>query len=226
MLDRFERAFEEIVEGSVGRAFRLRVQPAEIGRRLERAMLESRATSVGATLAANSYDVRLHADDATEYAEWQDALCRELEAWLAELAYTRGIKLVGPVRVSIGSDGQVRRRAVRVTARFEASPPPIPEPTPRAPGPIRLTPIESGGAAFLVTKRVLIGRAKENDVVIAEPTVSRRHAEIEPGESQWLVIDKGSTNGTWVNGSPVSRAPLQSGDVLAFGNARFTVVAE
>lgn len=227
MLDRFERAFEEIVEGSVARAFRLRVQPAEIGRRLERAMLESRVTSVGATLAANDYDVRLHADDAAAYAEWQGALCREMEGWLAELAYSRGIKLVGPIRVSIRSDDQVRRRSVQVTPRFEADPPPVPEPALRAPRPIRLSPLDGcDGAPFVVTKRVRIGRATENDVVLADPTVSRQHAEIEPSVSRWLVIDKGSTNGTWVNGSPVSRAPLQSGDVLAFGNVRFTVVAE
>jgi hypothetical protein len=227
MLDRFERAFEEIVEGSVARAFRLRVQPAEIGRRLERAMLDSRATSVGNTLAANSYEVRLHADDAVEYAEWQDALCREMEAWLAELAYSRGIKLVGPIRVSIASDDQVRRRAVRVMSRFEANPPPVLEPVRRAPRPIRLRQMDSGdAAAHVVKKRVQIGRAKENDIVIIDPTVSRRHAEIEPDESRWHVVDMGSTNGTWVNGSPVSRAPLRPGDVLAFGNVRFAVVVE
>ena len=70
MLARLERALERIVEGSIAGVFRLRVQPAEIGRRLERAMLDGRVTSVGTSLAPNLYEVRLHPEDAAAFAEW------------------------------------------------------------------------------------------------------------------------------------------------------------
>ena len=46
------------MEGSIAGIFRLRVQPAEIGRRLERAMLDGRVTSVGTSCAPNLYEVR------------------------------------------------------------------------------------------------------------------------------------------------------------------------
>ena len=79
MLARLERALEQAVEGSIAGLFRLRVQPAEIGRQLERAMLDGRAASMGSQLAPNAFVVRLHPEDAAAFAGWEDALAREME---------------------------------------------------------------------------------------------------------------------------------------------------
>jgi len=52
-LDRFEQLFERIVAGTIMRWFRSPMQPAEIGRKLERAMEDGRVVSVGSTMVPN-----------------------------------------------------------------------------------------------------------------------------------------------------------------------------
>src|ERR687893_1200769 len=147
MLARLERAFERVVEGSIARVFRLRVQPAEIGRRLERAMLDGRVTSVGTSLAPNLYEVRLHPEDAAVFAGWDEALSREMETWLAELAFTRGLSTVGPIRVRLVEDASVSRRSVRAEGRFAGGAAPARTSLPPnrgLPQTLRLLPMESG----------------------------------------------------------------------------------
>ena len=65
---------------------------------------------------------------------------------------------------------------------------------------------------------LVIGRGREADLVIAESTISRTHARIDPGEcGAWHVEDLGSTNGTRLNGAPVSRQRLADGDEIRMG---------
>jgi pSer/pThr/pTyr-binding forkhead associated (FHA) protein len=47
--------------------------------------------------------------------------------------------------------------------------------------------------------------------------VSRVHAEIRSEGDQWVIVDLDSTNGTRVNGAPVTSAPLRSGDRIRLG---------
>lgn len=229
MVRRLEAAIERMVDGTIARAFRLRVQPAEIGRRLERAMLDGRAVSVGATLAPNAFEVALNPEDAVAFVDWREALCREMEGWLAEVAYARGITTVGPIRVALREDDAVRRRSVRVEARFDdASVPERPTASP-AETPsrlVRLVPMAGDAPAISLHRGPLsVGRARDNDLVLRDPDVSRRHARLEARGSVWHVIDLGSRNGTWVNGARVDEAGFGVGDVLAFGSVRFTIVA-
>jgi hypothetical protein len=225
MLSRFERAVERLVEGSVAGLFRLRVQPAEIGRRLERAMLDGRTASVGAMLAPNDFEARLHPDDAAIFADWEDALNRELASWLAEIAFSRGLTTVGAIRVRMVADPHVSRRSVRATARFE--PPGNDEPLER-PRSLRLMPLETGLAPFRLVgaSPKSVGRDEGNDLLLGRPDISRRHARIERDGSGWRVVDLRSTNGTWVNGKRVEAAPISEGDEVAFGGLRFAVGPE
>lgn len=73
----------------------------------------------------------------------------------------------------------------------------------------------------LAKANILIGRATSNDVVLADPSVSRRHARIEHGAQGYEVIDLGSANGLTVNGLKVARARLGSGDVFGIGDHSF-----
>lgn len=68
-----------------------------------------------------------------------------------------------------------------------------------------------------------VGRSEENDIVVADPNVSRRHARLIRSENGFMVEDLGSTNGTLLDGSPIERERIESGDELTFGgiNARF-----
>jgi FHA domain len=69
-----------------------------------------------------------------------------------------------------------------------------------------------------------IGRGKSVDVQLADPSVSRLHAEIVRRGPYAYVSDLGlSRNGTRVNGRLVARRVLADGDVLSFGSARCRV---
>jgi ABC-type multidrug transport system ATPase subunit/pSer/pThr/pTyr-binding forkhead associated (FHA) protein len=65
--------------------------------------------------------------------------------------------------------------------------------------------------------RITIGRDASNDVVIDHPVVSKRHAEIIKQNGKVILIDLGSTNGTFVNGIKVKRHPLQELDRIVIG---------
>jgi hypothetical protein len=229
LLTRLERALERIVEGSIAGVFRLRVQPAEIGRRLERAMLDGRVTSVGTSLVPNLYEVRLHPEDAAAFAGWDEALSREMETWLAELAFARGLSTIGPIQVHLVEDAAVSRRSVRAEGRFASGAAPVATSSKAdrgLPRPLRLLPIDPGAPyQSLRSSPVTVGRAEDNDLVLGDPVVSRRHARLEPDGQGWRVVDLGSTNGTWVNGVRLNASTIAVGDEVAFGDVRYTVAA-
>jgi pSer/pThr/pTyr-binding forkhead associated (FHA) protein len=60
-----------------------------------------------------------------------------------------------------------------------------------------------------------MGRLLENDVVINDPAVSRYHAEIHLEENQFVLVDKESTGGTFLNNKKILRAVLYSGDLIS-----------
>jgi hypothetical protein len=66
--------------------------------------------------------------------------------------------------------------------------------------------------------RLLVGRHLACDVVVGDPSVSRRHAQLTFRDGVWVLQDLASTNGTRVNGERVGRTTLHSGDVISLGN--------
>jgi ABC-type multidrug transport system ATPase subunit/pSer/pThr/pTyr-binding forkhead associated (FHA) protein/ABC-type multidrug transport system permease subunit len=67
-----------------------------------------------------------------------------------------------------------------------------------------------------------IGRAGDCDLLLDSPLVSRHHARLERAGPTHLLIDLGSTNGTYVNSQRIDRAELHAGDVVQIGPYRFT----
>ncbi len=68
-----------------------------------------------------------------------------------------------------------------------------------------------------------VGRSQENDIVVNDPNVSRKHARISRADNGFIVEDLGSTNGTLLDGAPIDRERIEGGDELTFGQstARF-----
>jgi hypothetical protein len=70
---------------------------------------------------------------------------------------------------------------------------------------------------------IVIGRDEGADVLIDNPSVSRRHAEIRLGDNGWVVEDLGSSNGTFIRGAKIQGAQtLGLGDEIGFG--KFSIV--
>jgi len=62
-----------------------------------------------------------------------------------------------------------------------------------------------------------VGRKVDKDLVIADPRVSRDHAQIMQEGADFVLVDQGSKHGTFVNGERIQRQKLERGDRLEFG---------
>ncbi|MBK3563456.1 FHA domain-containing protein [Streptomyces sp. MBT62] len=79
----------------------------------------------------------------------------------------------------------------------------------------------------LPARTVRIGRAAENDLVVDDLIVSRRHAELRAmPDGTYEIVDLGSHNGTYLNGQPVTRAPMGPGDIVGIGHSAFCLVGD
>ncbi|MBK8599068.1 MAG: RDD family protein [Holophagales bacterium] len=72
-------------------------------------------------------------------------------------------------------------------------------------------------------KEVLIGRGKENGLVLEDNAVSRHHARIVEEPDGHVLIDNNSANGTWVNGQSVTEQRLKPGDQIRVGKTLFEI---
>ena len=79
-----------------------------------------------------------------------------------------------------------------------------------------------------INRLISIGRGEQNDIVISEdPLVSRQHALIEKEGQEYYVMDKGSTNGTYVNNNPIprmERVKIKIGDVVMVGKTKLEIL--
>ncbi|MFJ4008639.1 FHA domain-containing protein [Streptomyces sp. NPDC090026] len=72
-----------------------------------------------------------------------------------------------------------------------------------------------------------IGRSPDNELVVDDLIVSRRHAELRTlPDGGHEIVDLGSHNGTFLNGRPVGRAPVGPGDVVGIGHSSFCLVGD
>jgi uncharacterized protein YkwD len=93
----------------------------------------------------------------------------------------------------------------------------------RAVGP-RLAAIGASGPREhrLLKRKINVGNASDNDVVVPDPTVSRRHAILKRRFRRYRLIDLESTNGTFINGRRINGPTrIVRGDEVRFGAARF-----
>jgi pSer/pThr/pTyr-binding forkhead associated (FHA) protein len=83
------------------------------------------------------------------------------------------------------------------------------------------------GARFLLTGGVgtvvTAGRGQDASIFLDDVTVSRRHVEFRRTESDWVLVDVGSLNGTYVNKSRIDEQTLSDSDEVQVGKYRFVV---
>ncbi len=69
----------------------------------------------------------------------------------------------------------------------------------------------------LTREKFTIGRDEDNDIVINEPRVSRKHAQVIRKGDDFILKDMDSSNGTFVNLQAVKEHLLSNGDVISLG---------
>ena len=76
--------------------------------------------------------------------------------------------------------------------------------------------IVGGKETYLITAPIVnIGRRPDNDLVVNDPRVSRRHAQLRAQGGQYFLFDLNATGGTFVNGRRIHQQQLRAGDVIS-----------
>ena len=208
-LDQFERRLERLVEGAFAKAFRGGLQPVEIGRRLTREMDLQRTVGVRGVIVPNTYQVLLSAEDFTRFQPLEGELVSSLAEAARDHARAEGYLLVGPLEVNLEQDGSLSPGTFLVGGEVREG----------KGGPPASLVLPDGSRVRLAEEPLVIGRLPECDVVLADPNVSRRHAEVRRDGSAVVLVDLGSTNGTRVNGAHVKQRQLADGDEISIGSS-------
>jgi hypothetical protein len=247
VLRNIEQKIEALFEGVFGRAFRTHVQPVEVARKLAKEMDDHKMASVSRIYAPNEYSVYLSPDDREQFSSYEESLVSELQEYLAEHAKRESYVLLSSPRVLMHSDSDLDVGEFGIATRMvqpepgqaEAEAEPLPEAPPagatmvykpQSPPTQAATPEELGVAPQVVTLdangkqhsidklSTLIGRSKDCDIRLADPNVSRRHAELRQEGTAYWILDLGSTNGLTVNGRRQQRAKLANEDRITLGS--------
>lgn len=253
MLARFEQLMEQAVEGSLRRVFPTTLQPVQLAKAAARAMERAQIVGVHGPEAPNRYELRLAPADLERFGDYTPAVIEQITSYLVDYASDRGLRLVAPPHVDLMADTQQRAGGVRADARFAGLAPAQQQEVEDAmEGTRRLRLAElsaardertrsTEGALWLVSGDgsrfplepragiVRLGRATDNDVVLANPRISRYHAQLRWIEPSWLLYDLESTNGSWVDEEPVTAArprALAPDSKLRLGDQELHVTTE
>ncbi len=205
-----EKRLENAMEGLAGKMFKGPLHPVELASRMIREA--DLAVTEGPTgpEAPNAFEVRIPPALLTD--DVPGKYLQELAKAAEDTAVERGWRLAGPVRVTIIEDPALTSGISCTVSTVE--------------GPIqawgRLT--GSDGQFGLHHNRLLVGRSDVADVSISQSSVSRSHARFwRDGAGVW-VQDLNSSNGTSVNGTPISATTLvPDGSVVSFGPSAYTL---
>lgn len=208
-LRQFEQRLERLVEGVFARTFRSGLEPIEVARRLTREADLHRVMGVSGMIAPNAYTVSVSPEDLNNFESYAQALTRELSEAVREHARDEDYSFIGPVVVEIVKDESLGAGMFLVKGRMEEGP---------GGAPVGSLLLPDGGRVEIGEEPVCIGRLPDCDVILSDPNVSRRHAEVRRRGNDFVVIDLGSTNGTRVNGGGVRERRLVDGDELTLGS--------
>ena len=201
------------------------IRPITIGRQLVATMDEIALNNNGNV--PSTYKVLLSPSNLELLSPTLKPLAHELRQAVSHHATYEGYSLAGEVVMtfehdeSLGSADCVIRTSQVSSVRAVATDLVEVKPAERQ---IHALVLDDGTRFELTNDKNIIGRQTTCDIVIADHNVSRVHAEIRIVQGTWQIDDRGSTNGTRVNGTViVETTPLASGDVIAFGavNIRF-----
>ena len=249
VLRTLESKIAGLVEGTFSRAFRSEVRPVEIARKLAREMEEHKSLSVSRVYVPNEYFVYLSGEDRERFGEFEEALRGELAAYLLEHARRERLVLLSRPSIEFRTDDRLRLGEFGIQARLVDAADEAAEPGQgeaghtmvystaerlREPLEERAQARQSRAVIVVEGRRVVvgpsgavIGRSRDCDIVVEDPNVSRRHAEVRPSGGSWVVGDLGSTNGVRVNGVAIRRPQaLASGDRVELGTISLTFETE
>lgn len=234
VLKKLEEKIQGLFEGGFGRAFKSHVQPVELARKLVKEMGDHKVISVSRVFVPNEYTIFLSPEDREQFEAYEEHLQGDLAAYLMEHARKDGHNLLSQPVILFETDDDLKVGEFGIATRMVSGPEPVPEAPPRQPAsgqtviyrpPVAADTAPESGAFFegegyrfpLGSGAATIGRSRQCDIVLADPNISRRHAELRREGSDYVIVDLDSTNGVEVNGAAVRSRTLNDGDLVGLG---------
>lgn len=218
LLDNFERGLERAVNGAFAKAFKSGLQPIEITSALRRE-LDTKAAVVARDriLVPNKFTVRLSHADFERMAALGPTLVDELTQQVQRHATAQHYSFAGGISITLSDDQYLSQGMIEIDSV-------------NVKGAVSWNPVLdiSGKRYPLTHSRTVIGRGSEADITVDDTGISRKHVEILWDGTRAQVNDLGSTNGSKLDGQPVTRAPLPPDSVIDIGRTRivFRVLAQ
>ena len=218
ILDNFEKGLERAVNGAFAKTFRSGLQPVEITSALRRE-LDTKAAVVSRDriLAPNRFTVRMSHTDYERMSGLGVTLIDELTTLVQKHGTEQRYQFTGGLIITLQDDRSLSEGMVQIDSSSVKST-------------VSWTPVlDINGTRYpLVKARTVIGRGSDADITVDDTGTSRRHVEILWDGSRAQVRDLGSTNGSQLNGAPVSQSILEPDSVVAIGRTRivFRVLAQ
>ncbi|MCS0500118.1 FhaA domain-containing protein [Protaetiibacter mangrovi] len=218
ILDEFEKGLERVVGGAFAKTFKSGLQPLEVTAALRRE-LDTKAAVVSRDriLVPNRFTVRLSPSDHERMTGLGPALVDEFTQLVQQHATAQHYSFAGGIDIRLQRDESLSAGIVRIESE-------------NLKGEVAWTPVlDIAGKRYPLKKgRTVIGRGSDADITLDDTGTSRKHVEILWDGTRGQVNDLGSTNGSKLNGQPVTQAVLQPDSVIEIGRTRivFRVLAQ
>lgn len=222
ILDQIESYLEKLVEGSSDRIFKTVDAEKKLIHQIMDAMGGTISSDVrGNLLAPNNYSLNVPVDDLEEIRSAQP-LIDQLSEKITQATKNAGININGLVTISVFPDkdlapGEFTFHAIwKDELLAETAPTNLVSEGIHALHSIPKAFLIVGGTQIftLQDEIINIGRQLENNLVVNDPRVSRKHAQVRVIKGRHVLFDLGSSGGTKVNNKPIKQVTLHPGDVI------------
>ncbi|MHC4440974.1 MAG: FHA domain-containing protein [Planctomycetota bacterium] len=88
---------------------------------------------------------------------------------------------------------------------------------------IQITTPKNTRVIELPDELAVLGRQKDNDIIIEDKLASRRHCSLQPYEDAFILCDLDSRNGTRIKNKPIDKAVIKDGDIFRIGRTKLRI---
>ena len=235
VLRNLEAKIEGLVGGAFSRAFKSRVQPVEIARKLAKEMQDNQTVSISRTYVPNQYTVWLSPQDRAQFEGYEDGVKKELSDYLLEHARNEGLALITRPSVEFKTDDRLALGEFGIQTALVGGPDgeevpieagasagdfghtmvysPDREARPLTPPPAargRALLVGEGKRSVLTGSRVLIGRSRDCDITLEDPNSSPPRGASQRGreldrDRPWLHQRRQGQRPARAGGRPAAR---------------------
>ncbi len=217
---RIEQSCAAFIERTFAKTFPSDLEPAQIARKLVATMEAKTRTNETGMVAPDRYAVLVNPEDYERLVPHREYLEREWAELLEDMAARVSITFAaGSCAVVMLSRVTIPKGAIEIDLEIHDPTERIEVPRPPSIGRFQLRMVRGVPAygVYPIDGPIMVGRGDDSDIFLVDPSVSRKHAEIDVDSGWPIVHDLESTNGTFVNGEKIETRRLSPGDLVAFG---------